>query len=229
MNLSVSFWFFCILESPFSGIIAFDESVVKRVGVKTQKLGYNYSMLRKALFFSLFVFVFSGLGLAGDLRALKIQKFLTKYPGSPLRGHVHEILYCADHFGLDYRLYLGLAGAESTFGRRYLKSSRNLTGICNGGARFASIYDNIYRTHEIIATGKWYKKYRATRELKDLVYVYKGAPPYERYLRTLRAILAGIDRASVAQPARVDPLVAWNTVPYDKYTCRKTAPLAVGE
>jgi hypothetical protein len=186
-------------------------------------------MLKKTILSVLFILVLAGLAFAGDPRALKIGKFLARYPDSPLRGHIHELLYCADRFGLDYRLYLGLAGAESTFGRSYPKNSHNLTGICNGGARFASIYDNIYRTHKIIATGKWYKKYRATRKLKDLVYVYKGVPPYDRYLRTLRGILAGIERVPVAQPARVDPLIAWNTVPYDKCANRKIAPFAAPE
>lgn len=172
------------------------------------------------------ILILAGLVTAGDRRAEKIKKFLMKYPGSPLRGHIHEILYCADHFGLDYRLYLGIAGAESTFGRQYPKGNHNLTGVANGGARFASIYDNIYRTHEIIATGKWYKRYRKTRELKDLVYVYKGVPPYDRYLRTVRGIMAGIERVSVARPARVNPLIAWSATPYDKYENRKITPLA---
>lgn len=181
-------------------------------------------MKRKSLAIILLILILSGLATAGDRRAVKIQKFLMKYPGSPLRGHSHEILYCADHFGLDYRLYLGIAGAESTFGRKYPKGNHNLTGVCNGGARFASIYDNIYRTHEIIATGKWYKKYRKTRELKDLIYVYKGVPPYDRYLRTVRGIMAGIERVPVGRPAPPDHLAAWNTTPYEKYESRKIEP-----
>ncbi len=158
---------------------------------------------------------------ASDLRAARVEKYLSKYPGSPLRGHGQEIVYCADRFGLDYRLYLGIAGAESTFGRRYPKSNHNLTGVCNGGTRFASIYDNIYRTHEIIATGKWYRKFRATKELKDLVYVYKGVPPYEPYLRTLRAIFAGVERTKVKKPSSI---LAWNATPYHKYSNRRVAP-----
>jgi hypothetical protein len=188
-------------------------------------------MLRKALLAVLFASALAGLGLAGDPRALKIEKFLARYPDSPLRGHIQEILYCADRFGLDYRLYLGIAGAESTFGRRFPAGSHNLTGICNGGTKFSSIYHNIYRTHEIIAKGKWYAKYRRTRKLTDLVYVYKGVPPYDRYLRTVRSIFAGIEGVPTPKPApaRVDPLVAWNTVPYDKFASRKIAPFAERE
>ncbi len=166
----------------------------------------------------------AGSAQALDLRAIRVEQFLAKYPDSPLRGHVHEILYCADRFGLDYRLYLGIAGAESTFGRRYPKRNHNLTGVCNGGTRFVSIYDNIYRTHEIIAKGKWYWKYRKTRDLRDLVYVYKGVPPYDRYLRTLRHIFAGIERAPIAQARRTRLLTAWSAVPYNKYEVRRVAP-----
>ena len=54
-----------------------------------------------------------------DLRAVKLQKFLDRYPWSPLRGHEQEILYCADKFGIDYRLYVAISGAESTYGKRY--------------------------------------------------------------------------------------------------------------
>ena len=165
------------------------------------------------------VLLLAGLAGARDLRAAKIEKFLTRYPDSPLRRHVREILSCADHFGLDYRLYLGIAGAESTFGRRYPKGNYNLTGVCNGGKKFASIYDNIYQTNKIIATGKWYRKYRKTRNLRDLVCVYKGVPPYDHYLMTVRSIMAGIERAK--PPSSI---AAWNTAPYHKYASRRKAP-----
>lgn len=186
-----------------------------------------------------------GSGEARDLRAVKLKKFLARYPGSPLRGHVHEILYCADRFGLDYRLYLAVAGAESTFGRNYPKGSYNLTGVCNGASRFSSIYNNIYRTSEIIATGKWYRKYRRTKDLKDFVYVYKGVPPFKRYIGTLRAIFAGIDRMPVEKERQFDEqfrlsklnpptykpgqharLVAWSTARYDKHENRRIKPFA---
>ncbi|MDD5594433.1 MAG: hypothetical protein PHG97_06820 [Candidatus Margulisbacteria bacterium] len=201
--------------------------------------------MKKFFAITMLLVVCSSAGFPRDLRAVKVQKFLARYPDSPLRGHVHEILYCADRFGLDYRLYLAVAGAESTFGRRYPKRSRNLTGICNGASSFSSIYDNIYRTHEIIATGKWYRKYRKTKNIKDFVYVYKGVPPFAHYIRTLRAIFAGIDRISVEKERRQDRqvmlselnppgfkaehqanLVAWNTTRYDKFASRQVRPFA---
>lgn len=177
-------------------------------------------MIRKVVSALIFVIILAGAGAARDLRAIKIEKFLSKYPASPLHGHTDELVNCADHFGLDYRLYAALAGAESTFGRRYPKSNHNLTGVVNGDKRFASIYDNIYKTNELIATGKWYRRYRRTKNIKDLVYVYKGAPPYTHYLKTVRYIFWAIDKMSVESEmlaARRNSLVAWNAVRYDSF------------
>ena len=186
----------------------------------------------------------ANIGLAKDFRAVKVKKFLAKYPGSPLRGHEHEILYWADKFKLDYRLYLAIAGAESTFGRRYPKHNRNLTGILNGSTHFESIYDNIYQTQKLIATGKWYKKYRSTKNLMDLIYVYKGVPPYDHYFRNIKSIMQAIASVPVEKEkmeyqswlAKIntslfleeidrrkpkESATAWNAVRYDKYASRK--------
>ncbi|OGB88976.1 hypothetical protein A2625_04535 [candidate division WOR-1 bacterium RIFCSPHIGHO2_01_FULL_53_15] len=156
-------------------------------------------MLKRAVSIILLLIVFAGMGLSQfqDPRAAKLRKFLDKYPDSPLKSHVNEMVYCADHFGLDYRLYLAIAGAESTFGRCYPKRNHNLTGVANGGKRFRSIYDNIYRTNELIATGKWYRRYRKTRNIKDFVYTYKGKPPYKHYISTIRYVFAEVEKISV--------------------------------
>ena len=142
----------------------------------------------------LFAILFAGPVFSKDLRAVKIKNFLSQFPDSPLHAHIGEILYCADKFGLDYRLYIAIAGAESGFGRRYIRPTHNLTGINSGITSFRSIYENIFKTHELIATRKWYKKYRETKNIKDLVLVYKGKPPYEHYIRNIRFSL---DKISV--------------------------------
>jgi hypothetical protein len=163
---------------------------------------------------------------AKDLRAVKISKFLDNYPANPLRAHVHEILYCADQFGLDYRLYLALACAESGMGRFCPKYSRNFTGIMNGATGFRSIFANIHYTHRLIATGKWYRRYQATRRLADLVYVYKHVPPFEPYLRTMRYVLDGINSVDLAEEKKAleaerkkimqETIANWSKVRYDQ-------------
>jgi len=196
-------------------------------------------MLKKLILTAFIIFVSFNLASAKDLRAVRLAKFLDSYPANPLRAHVHEILYCADQFGLDYRLYLALACAESGMGRFCPKYSRNFTGICNGATGFRSIFANIQYTHKLIATEKWYRRYRATRRLEDLVYVYKHVPPFEPYLRTMRYVLNGIASVDIAeeeivqeaemkqalQKNRTDQkklLMAWNEVRYDRYPRRMT-------
>ncbi|MFA6170051.1 MAG: hypothetical protein WCW67_00920 [Candidatus Margulisiibacteriota bacterium] len=134
---------------------------------------------------------------AKDLRAVKLKRFLDRYQFSPLRGHEQEILYCADKFGVDYRLYLAIAGAESTYGKRYPKTHNNLTGHRNGDTVFQSIYSNIYQTNKLIGQAGYYKKYRKTKNIWDLVYVYKGVPPYDHYVKNLRFVMDTITGISV--------------------------------
>lgn len=137
---------------------------------------------------------------AADLRAEKLKAFLDRYPWSPLRGHEQEIVYCADKFGIDYRLYVAISGAESTYGKRY--KLNNLTGYnsCNTG--FGSIYQNIYHTSELIGTKNYYRKYRSTKNLWDLIYVYKGVPPYTHYYNNLRYALDQIHQVPISAEIR---------------------------
>ncbi|MBU0672737.1 MAG: hypothetical protein KJ732_06910 [Candidatus Margulisbacteria bacterium] len=196
----------------------------------------------------LIVLLFAGLVQAKDLRATKLKKFLDRYPWSPLRGHEQEILYCADKFGLDFRLYIAIAGAESSYGKRFPKSSKNLTGYAvyddNVGS-FNSIWHNIYETSKLIATSNYYKKFRKTRDIKDLIFVYKGVPPYDHYYNNMRYALDQITRVSIVRElkeqreklVRLDPaskrlmgkreyvekMFAWTAVRYDKHTVRKVS------
>jgi len=202
--------------------------------------------MRIKLLLILLLFIIATAGYSLDLRAVKIGRFLDDYPYSPLRSHINEILYCADHFGLDYRLYLALSGAESSFGKKYPKYNFNLTGILNGSKKFKSIYDNIYETHKLIATGKWYKKYLKTKNIVDLVYVYKGVPPYKHYINNLRFFLDKIDSISVDDEkalladksapglkktvnkhSRNEQLSDWGSLRYDLYEPGKKSVLNV--
>lgn len=181
----------------------------------------------------------AGAAHAEDLRAVRIEKFLVRHcPTSPLRGRGEEIVFFADKHGLDYRLYVAIAGAESSWGLKYPKKSHNFTGICNGRTRFASISDNIRFTHETISTRKWYRKYRKTRKIEDMVYVYKGVPPFDRYIRSLRFTLDMISAVSIAkekEAALAAPkpqtsyLLAWNSIRYDNFDIRKTSTINLAQ
>ncbi|MFH1347727.1 MAG: hypothetical protein ABIH22_03455 [Candidatus Margulisiibacteriota bacterium] len=195
--------------------------------------------MKKLVLIIIGLILVAGFASAEDLRAVKLKKFLDRYSWSPLRGHEQEILYCADKFGLDYRLYIAIAGAESSYGKRFPKSKKNLTGYLNGETGFDSIWQNIYETSKLIGTAHYYKKYRKTKDIKDLIYVYKGVPPYDHYYKNMRYALDKITAVSIAEElkeqrtnlARLDPasknlklgkqewlqkMFSWIAVRYDK-------------
>ena len=133
--------------------------------------------------------------VSSECKAIKIEKFLIKKcPFSPLIGYGKEIVKCAEYYGLDYRLYVAIAGAESTFGKHYLVGTYNFTGINSGHKKFKSITDNIWRTHNLIGTKNYYWKYRKTKNIRDLVFVYKGVPPFSHYIKNVLWIFKEIDR-----------------------------------
>lgn len=196
----------------------------------------------------MFVIIALGSAQAADRRGERLEQFLARYcPTSPLRGHGAEIVQSADHYRLDYRLYLAIAGAESTWGKNCPKRSFNYTGISNGGARFRSISHNIQFTHATIALKKWYRRYRQSGELMDLIRTYKGIPPYDKYYRSLRFtmdIVASLPESELVpvrlaaatvprpkkkpelRPKPQDPLlVTWHTTRYDRYHIRETVTI----
>ncbi len=180
-------------------------------------------------------------GAVKDLRAVRLKKFLDRYPWSPLRGHEHEILYCADKFGIDYRLFIAIAGAESSYGKRFPKSTKNLTGYNSCDTKFDSVWQNIYETSKLIGTSDYYKKFRQTSDIWDLIYVYKGVPPYSHYHQNLRYALDKITKIDISKElAEQRALLAkagggkrmgkklwfasmdsWLAAPYDEYEARQ--------
>lgn len=180
-------------------------------------------------------------GAIKDLRAVRLKKFLDRYPWSPLRGHEHEILYCADKFGIDYRLFIAIAGAESSYGKRFPRSTKNLTGYNSCNTKFTSVWQNIYETSRLIGTSHYYKKFRKTGDIWDLIYVYKGVPPYSHYHSNLRYALDSITKIDISREiaAQRDLLAkagggrrmskklwftsmnSWLVAPYDEYEARQ--------
>jgi hypothetical protein len=154
-------------------------------------------MLKRFFLILLIVLSLTSLSYSRDLRALKIKRFLDRYPWSPLRGHEGEIIYCADKFGIDYRLYVAIAGAESTYGKNYPKNNKNLTGYKSGTTKFSSIFQNIYETSKLIGTSAYYRKYRRSQNIWDLIRVYKSVPPFKHYYRNMRYALDQIHAISI--------------------------------
>ncbi|PIS29821.1 hypothetical protein COT42_04305 [Candidatus Saganbacteria bacterium CG08_land_8_20_14_0_20_45_16] len=199
-------------------------------------------MFRKVLLVGLLVWLGAITGLGQDVRVLKLEKFLAQYPWSPLQGHEQEIVYCADQFGLDYRIYVALAGAESTFGKRFPQHLKNLTGYNNCKSGFASIWDNIYSTSKLIGTAKYYRKYRYTRDLWDLVYTYKGVSPYKPYYKTLMFTLKKIEAIKIADANLAKPvppqekpepreklISSWGALRYDQLNSRTAHQADLGD
>jgi len=185
-------------------------------------------MRRAFVFIIILVVLLMSAAYGVDLRPYKLKRFLDKYPWSPLRGHEHEIVACADKFGIDYRLYVAIAGAESTYGKRYPKQTKNLTGYNSCDTSFTSIYSNIYETSKLIGTAKYYKRYRQSEDIKDLIYVYKGVPPYDHYFKNLRYALDAISAVSIEDLR--DPLEIatkqWLSIRFDLYHPGKTLYIA---
>lgn len=174
------------------------------------------------------ILLLAGAAESADYRPTKLERFLVRYcPTSPLRGKGEEMVLQADRYGLDYRLYLAIAGAESTWGKKAPKKSYNFTGISNGAARFRSINHNIMFTYETIAGKRWYRLYRKTKKLEDLIRVYKAVPPFDKYERSLRFTLDMVTAVKITEPTpalaakKTDQLLAWNSIRYDKYGIRK--------
>ncbi|MGB9612761.1 MAG: hypothetical protein ACPL4K_01085 [Candidatus Margulisiibacteriota bacterium] len=183
------------------------------------------------------IFLLTGMVLAQeDPRVIKLEKFMARYcPHSPLRGKGKDMVKWADQYGLDYRLYLALAGVESGWGKRFPKKSYNLTGIRNGKARFKSLSHNIQFTYATIGTKRWYRKYRNTKNLMHLIYVYKAVPPYQHYLRGMKYTLDLVSsmpateekKFEVATKPKTDLLLAFNRIRFDQFASRTTNTLSL--
>lgn len=196
--------------------------------------------LKLFLSFCFSLLVLTG-GAAADPRVEQLDKFLARYsPTSPLRELTEEIVRSADKYGLDYRLYVALAGAESSWGRKFPKNSNNLTGIFNGSRRFSSIKENIDFTHKTIAEKHWYRRFQKTGRLEDMAYIYKGVPPYERYIRTLyfsynkikaMPVEDKIIRFSSKEDSekKANKLLSWKNIRYDQLANREIIQAATAD
>lgn len=103
-----------------------------------------------------------------DPRVKKLEAFLQYYK-SPLSGYSFYFVYCADKYGLDWKLLPAITGIESTFGKRIPGGSYNAYGWGNGLMRFNSWEQSIDHVSQKLA-----EKYIA----KGLDTPYKINPVY---------------------------------------------------
>lgn len=77
-----------------------------------------------------------------DPRVGKLEGFLNNYK-SPLAEYSFYFIYCADKYGIDWKLLPAITGIESTFGKRIPSGSYNAYGWGNGLSRFESWEESI--------------------------------------------------------------------------------------
>ncbi len=83
----------------------------------------------------------------GDARPLVVKRYLKSH-NSPLAPYAVFLVETADKYGVDWRLPIAIAGAESTFGRTYPPGSYNLWGYgihSRGTKHFGSFEEAIDR------------------------------------------------------------------------------------
>lgn len=99
----------------------------------------------------------------------KIATYLAKHH-SPLLGTEDSLLTTSSRYGLDYRLILAIARKESSLGKR--ACGYNVFGIASCRKDFES-YEKAYEyLAKLLTQSSYYKKWRKTGELYDLISVY---------------------------------------------------------
>ena len=110
-----------------------------------------------------------------DDRAYRVRLYLEGY-GSPLAPASSEFIKVADKYKIDFRILVGIAGAESTFGKAIPEGSANPFGLgCwtnHPCFRFSSFGDAIEYLGRTLATGNPYSQFRRSGKVEDIAEVY---------------------------------------------------------
>lgn len=85
-----------------------------------------------------------------DPRVEKLEGYLNSYK-SPLAEYSFYFIYCADRYGIDWKLLPAITGIESTFGKRIPFGSYNAYGWGNGLSRFKSWEESINHVTKALA------------------------------------------------------------------------------
>lgn len=125
----------------------------------------------------------------------RIRVFLEKKK-SPLVPYAKDFVKEAEAYRIDPSIVLGISGAESSWGKRYISRTNNFLGwgycdSCADGTHFTDIPEAIGHVTKKIATGKYYRKFQATKDCKDLAKVYLTGDR-ERWCSVIEATRKGI-------------------------------------
>lgn len=110
-----------------------------------------------------------------DIRVQKLESFFKKY-NSPMAGESAELIRISDDYGIPYGLFVGIAGAESTFETLGNCYDYNPYGLgCTGKSpcyTFSSFTDATRTLAGTLINHKAYTEFRKTGEIRKLAERY---------------------------------------------------------
>lgn len=110
-----------------------------------------------------------------DPRVATLRHYLQSR-ASPLAEASEDIIEIADHYGLDYRLFIGIANAESSLGKHIPEGSYNPYGFACFDGQPCHYFKSYKEATESLAgtlTNHYaYAKWNSTGDVNDLAAVY---------------------------------------------------------
>lgn len=110
-----------------------------------------------------------------DSRIKKLRDYLQS-KNSPIADEAEDIISVADQWGLDYRLFVGISNAESSFCKRSPEGSHNCWGFAcfdNQPCHYFKTYKEALESLAGTITNHYaYTDYNRTGSLSDLSKVY---------------------------------------------------------
>jgi len=127
-----------------------------------------------------------------------LRAFLKSY-GSSEVAMDNRLANCfvvqSSRFGFDSSLLPCIAKAESSVGKFYIRKTNNIWGFGHGLIAFDSFCAGVVEVGKTIATDKVYKAWQEDKgNLWKLAYVFKGVPPYEKWVYTVKECMEEIEK-----------------------------------
>lgn len=99
------------------------------------------------------------------------------------------------YYHLNPSLLPCIAVAESSLGRFYIRETNNIWGFGHGLIAFDSFCSGVAVVGETIATNEAYQAWQKDKEnIRKLAFVYKGIPPYEGWVSTVKNCMEEIKK-----------------------------------